>query len=95
MALTGYDNVREETLDPSIAQMEFYVEEWGKDEEGQVYNYERTIDSHSCTQEELGLIGEKSKFYPYSQLNIEQEVDRYWKKFLCIDEEEMHIYGSY
>ena len=36
VAFTGYDNEREIMLDPSIGELEFYVEEWGKDEEGRV-----------------------------------------------------------
>ena len=94
VAFTSYDNEREIILDPSIAELEFYVEEWGKDENGQVFVNLFTISSHSCTPEELGLTGEKSKFYPYLQDNIKDEVVRYWKKFRCIDEEDLRIYGG-
>ena len=93
MAFTAYDDVEEPILDPSYGKIVFNSYSWGQSEETQSGRIR--IESHACTREELGLDDEKSgKFYPIRE-SIRNRVELYWQKFMCINEADMFIHGSY
>ena len=50
--------------------------------------------SHPCSEEELGLIGNNSKFYPVHETSIGW-VEMYWQKFQCIDPDDIEIWGNF
>jgi hypothetical protein len=47
-----------------------------------------------CSQEELGLEGDKSNFFPVVK-NNKLDRDTYNKKLLCIDPQDMRINGDF
>ena len=59
--------------------------------------YDRYLKTHTCTQEELGLIQGNGdpKFWPLHK-NSKPEVETYWKKLQCIDaDEDVQLNGDY
>ena len=51
-------------LDPALAKMVFFRSEWGYNEDEE-FIYKRTeLESHVCSEEELGLSGDKPRFMP-------------------------------
>ena len=77
----------------------FQLYEWGPDENGEFGFKFQNLTTHICTEEELGLNdnaknpnhGQFFKIHPQSLVNVKL----YRKKFLCIDREEMSLYGDY
>ena len=70
VALTSYSSLGIEDLDDSIGRIVFKHYYWGSDAES-VFETGRTpIDSHICSEDELGLNGrEESKFLPIDKNN--------------------------
>ena len=67
VAFTAYDNERENIIDPSIGDLVFIANQWGVNEDGEVYEETVTLKSHACSREELGLIDSEpanSRFFP-------------------------------
>ena len=52
------------------------------------------MKTHTCTSEELGLEGTNSSFLPVEKKNV-AVVKSQQKKLLCVDHEDMQIYGDY
>ena len=99
MAFTGYDNEEEWILPREIGTLMFQSYEWGPDENGQFGFKFKNLTTHICTEEELGLNDNKKdpnhgqffKIHDQSLINVKL----YRKKFLCIDKEEIRLYGDY
>ena len=86
MAFTSFDSSEEWQLDPTIGELRFRATEWGFDENGQPYwNNALILDSHVCTQEELGLGEDRknAKFMPVAERS-KAYMELYQKKFLCL-----------
>lgn len=80
-------------LVPEIGKMELVAMEWGY--HGEEYYYEENVvETHICSEEELGLTGDTSTFYPTIETAVE-ELKLMSGTFLCMDREEMHINGHY
>ena len=94
IAFTAYDTNQEQILDPSYGELVFNAYEWGVDEKGDYFTREVHIPSHTCTNEELGYAGKESSFYPFD-VNTEEHMKVFRKKFLCIDKEQMYINGDF
>ena len=85
-----------ETLDKSIGRLSFKYSKWGYREDGKYFEEEEEIESHTCTHEELGLSGDKSKsrFMPVhkaSKAALELNKDG----FLCIDDDQLELFGDW
>ena len=97
VAFTGYDDVTEPVLDPSYGKLIMNSWSWGFDDEV-VSTVRVPLGTHQCTQAELGLDESRelsSKFYP-SRTNARRNLEKYNKKFICIDDaKDMFISGSY
>lgn len=55
------------------------------------------MDTHPCSEEELGLVGDdrsKATFMPMNK-NSENYVRTFRKKMLCLNKEDLSIYGSW
>ena len=95
VALTRYDSVVEPFDDPTVGQVVFNHYKWGPNPDpGEApFSGRYQLKSHYCTREELGLDDDKSKagFYPYSNNNVEF----YHRKFLCVDKEDIEVYGDW
>ena len=96
VAFTEYNNEREILLDPSIGELVFKAYQWGLDANNDVSDELITLKSHTCTRDELGLTNSnEGNFLPFNDVSTENTVDRYSKKFQCLDKDEMHIYGDW
>lgn len=96
VAFSAYDSEQEYILDPTYGELRFTSLSWGNDENGKPFSDRQVLESHSCTREELNLEGDPTNarfFRPHP--SSEWYVDFYWKKFLCIQPEEMRIYGDF
>ena len=95
-AFTSYDDEEEVTLDKSVGELVFNYFEWGINDDGTYYSRRVKIPSHQCTSEELGLnnITSTSSFNPISQHSL-PDVQKYQKKFICIDKEDLRISGNW
>ena len=84
VALSSFDNSTKLELPPEIGYIKFQMSRWNVLENGEI-DYELIdVDSHPCSEEELGLTGDDSKFYPIHETSIGW-VEMYRQKFLCID----------
>ena len=95
-AFSGYNDVAEYELPRSIGELKFYVAEWGALEGGGFYDEKFYLDTHVCSDEELGLEGDKSNasFFPLDKDSF-SVVDYYRAKFLCIPKEFSKINGNF
>ena len=96
VAFTGYDSDMELFDDPTIGQVVFNHFKWGENADGSYSSGRFPIKSHSCTRAELGLEGDsaQSNFLPINE-RFESTVSLYHKKFLCIDKEDLVMYGDW
>ena len=96
MAFTGYDNETELFDDPTIGQVVFNHYKWGENADGSYSSGRYPIKSHSCTRAELGLEGDpvESKFLPINE-RFKSTVSLYQKKFLCLDKEDLVMFGDW
>ena len=95
VGFTAYDSVEEPILDKSIGELTFNAYEWGIGDDGKYFVRYVPLPSHTCTEEELSLVnGPNTTFLPINSESM-IEVTTYRKKMLCIDPEEMYIYGDY
>ena len=96
-AFTAYDSETEDILDPTYGEIVFMHYYWGVQEDGQYKAGRRRIDSQrKCSQEELGF-GDNpkdSKFNPSNEGN-KALVDLYQKKFHCLGEEDLYVFGDF
>lgn len=64
--ITAFDDNPEPILDPTYGELVIRYEKWGTKPNGIVYDEVEVLETHVCTDEELGLIdGEKQlRFFP-------------------------------
>lgn len=67
---------------------------WDMMESGDASFTTPTIQSHACSEEELGLTGDNSKFMPTHDTSSNY-VKLYKNKFQCINQEDLEIYGNF
>ena len=95
-ALTKYDDETEDILDPTYGEIVFMRYFWGTQEDGEYKSGREKLSSqHKCTSDELGLGDtDKAKFYPMDKKN-RGFIEKYQKKFHCIDPEDLYVYGDW
>ena len=71
-------------LQPEYANIKFEFSEWDVLENQEVYWENFFVDSHTCSEEELGLTGDNSKFMPIHETSIDY-VNLYKNEFLCVN----------
>ena len=93
---TAYDSNPEPILDPTIGEVVFNHFRWGPEPDGSYITERKRIPDHPCSREELGIEEDRSNsmFMPVYE-SSKGEVDFYWKKFQCVDKENLKIYGDY
>ena len=84
VALSSFDSSKESQLPPEYGYIKFQMSRWEVLENGEIDFRLIDVDSHPCSEEELGLTGNNSKFYPIHETSIGW-VEMYRQKFLCID----------
>ena len=93
VGFTAYDSNPEPILDPTIGEVVFNHLRWGPELDGS----ERTrFPNHPCSREELGIEEDRSNamFMPVYKSSAD-EVDFYWKKLQCVDNESLSLFGDY
>ena len=93
-ALTGFDSVRENILDPEYASIQFMYSQWEVLEDGEIWSDEFEVESHPCTEEELGLTPGDSKFMPIHESSLDY-MKLYKEKFVCVNQDDLEIYGTF
>ena len=96
VALTAFNSNQEHILDPSYGELRFRAYSWGRDPvTDESFVGEEPVPSHPCSREELGLEGEaQSRFFP-TTADSASDVSFYSKKFVCIDDENLKVFGDY
>ena len=96
VGFTAYDSNPEPILDPTIGEVVFNHYRWGPEPDGSFITERKRIPDHSCSREELGIEEDRSNamFMPVYKSSTD-EVDFYWKKFQCVDKENLKLYGDY
>ena len=95
-AFTAYDGETESILDPSYGEIAFKHMSWGEDpEDGSFFVKREKKKEHVCSREELGLTEnkEETRFMPIVPSH-RTYLDIYQKKFICLDEEDLFVYGD-
>ena len=59
--LTDYDDNPDPILDPSYGELIIRYERWGENPDGTFYDEVEDLDTHYCTDEELGQTEEESE----------------------------------
>ena len=68
---------------------------WGNNATGKDYGMSYSLQNHFCSDEELGYVqGPKTRAFPVYK-HSQRELNNYRKKFKCIDEEDMKIWGDF
>ena len=93
VALTGFDEVRESILSPDYATIVFEYSEWDITEDGITFA-EFLIESHPCSEKELGLTGNHTNFMPIHESSTAY-VNLYKHKLLCLNQEDLEIQGTF
>lgn len=92
--ITAYDSNRENIEDPSYGKLEPYYKEWGMGDEGAGF---KTIKYRNCTIPELHIQQQtdpNSKFFKPHSIVL-PDLEFYYKKLKCIDEDYVHVQGDY
>ena len=69
---------------------------WGPQPDGSYLTERKRLKDHICTLEELSFGGDPAnwRFFPVHK-STESIVKFYQKKFICLDPEDLYIYGDY
>ena len=101
-AFTTYDEIYDWELPPRIGQLVINAFQWGNDENGNSFTKRARLNSHVCSKEELNISGEEpadpdeNRFQFFkAHPNAENFVTKYQKKFICVDKQDLQIYGDF
>ena len=87
-------------LDPSIGEMAIYSDEWGHRENGEDFWEVKRLETHICTNDELGIEGENkiprndARFMPVNKA-YKGDFDSNKNTLICIDKTDSYMFGSY
>ena len=79
-----------EPLDEAIASWDISSFEWAPNDDGRIEVNTQIINSHICSEEELGLVEGDSKFFPIAESSLEA-VAINQRGMVCLDESDIHI----
>ena len=92
-ALTVYDSNTEIVEEERFGELIIEHYGWGYGEG--IGSGSKQLDYHWCSDEELGMAqGPNTVIYPILESSM-AEVTTYRKKFKCINNEDLHIWGDY
>ena len=81
MGFTAFNSETEPILDPSIGELIFRRKGWSVTSD----SVNDVLETHMCSEEELGLTGSSPKYMKPRQDSYEY-VKLYRKKFRCLDD---------
>ena len=96
-ALTAYDSETEIIEEERYGELiiEHFGWGYGEDDDDNIQSGSRHLDFHYCSDEELGIVqGPNTVIYPLYRSSLD-EVKTYRKKFKCIPNEDLKIWGDY
>ena len=104
--MTGFDDITESIEDPTIGQLKPYYKSWGILDEEAVDSDFEPLRYHTCTREELRLeddpttelppSGTSTQFYPIKKEGTQVDLDYYYKKLKCLDQDQqIEVQGDY
>ena len=96
VAFTGFDDIQEWDLDPSVGELQFRASEWGNNPDGSFYWDHKVLKSHKCSDEELGLAPDRkgARFMPAVDRHLFY-IDYYKEKFICLDPDDLYFFGDF
>ena len=97
VAFTSFSDITTYELPREYGELVINSYSWGQDmATGKFWTKRTKLDDHICTFDELALGTDKSgaKFYPPHPSN-KSFIASYQKKFICIEPEEVSIYGDF
>ena len=96
VGFTAYDNEREQILTPEYGKLVFNSVSWGSNPDGTYYLERKHLRTHNCTEEELGLLEDKSKATFFDFIGPQKEyIHFYHRKLVCINKEDLFLYGEF
>ena len=91
--ITEYDSNREIIEEERYGEL--IIEHYGWGYNDTIGSASIELDFHYCTDEELGYSsGPKTRIFPVFE-DQQFEVDTYRKKFKCVDEKDLVVWGDY
>jgi len=95
-AFTAYDSEDKWILTKDYGELYMNAFAWGPRPDGSFFTERRRLDDHICSLEELSFGGdpENHRFFPVHSASA-GIVKFYQKKFLCLEPDELFIYGDY
>jgi len=95
-AFTAYDSETEYILTKDYGELFMNGYAWGPTEDGGFFTERKRLNDHICTLEELSYGGDPKnhRFFPVHAAS-EGIVKFYQKKFLCLEPEDLLVYGDY
>ena len=99
VAFTAYNNNEEYELPKEYGELIFNTYSWGTKEDGSAFTERKRLPHHNCSTKELGLGEEgaddkEARFFPVHD-SSKWFVNTYQKKFLCLNTEDLYIYGDF
>lgn len=95
-AFINYDNETALFDDPTVGELAFYHYGWSRNPDGSSFAGRNKLKSHKCSRAELGLElkEDETLMFPI-QANFKKDFEVYHSQFLCVDREDLHIFGDY
>ena len=100
VAFAEFSNNREPKLKKELGRIVLMRYAWGQYANGTTYSTVVEVESHFCSQEELGLTKsdneetEKNAFFPIAE-RFERDFRNQQNKFVCFEEEDMRLNGDF
>lgn len=97
VAFTAYDSEEKWILDETYGELIFNSYSWGPTEDGGFATERKLLDGHRCQRDELRLEPDQLQNARFQEKDKTSKglVEAYWQKFLCLNKEEMYIYGDF
>ena len=95
-ALTEYNSDPEPTEDEKYGKIIFEHFGWGNTEASGIGAGRQTIETRSCTEEELGMTSDDETIGAYKIMDrSKKELETYKRKFKCTDRDNLIVWGDY
>ena len=96
-AITDFDGNQEETEDPEIGEVKFYLKQWGLNDTSPGISF-KEVKSRPCNDKDFNLgtsLAPESSFFPIKPVSM-KDLTTYSSKMKCLeDTNSTEIFGSY
>ena len=94
VGISSWTSSPEPELPPEYGYIKFQLSHWAVLENGELEYIITDVESHPCSEEELGLTGNNAQFFPMHETSIGW-VEMYRQKFVCVNKEDIEINGNF